>query len=70
MAQQVLIPGGVVYLRTDDDDYFAQMTSVFAAHTGFLLAETPPELSGILTDFEKDFLAKGVSTLRAAYQRR
>ena len=70
LAQQVLVPGGVIYLRTDDEDYFAQMTLVFAANAGFLFAETPPELSGILTDFEKDFLAKGVRTLRAAYQRR
>ena len=70
LAHQVLIPSGVIYLRTDDEDYFAQMTSVFAANTGFLPAETPPELSGILTDFEKDFLAKGVRTLGAAYRRR
>ena len=70
LAHRVLAPAGLVYLRTDDEDYFAQMTSVFAANCGFLLAETPAELSGILTDFEKDFLAKGVTTLRAAYQRR
>ena len=69
-AQQALIPGGVIYLRTDDEDYFEQMTLVFAANAGFLLAETPTELSGILTDFEKDFLAKGVRTLGAAYRRR
>ena len=70
LAQRALAPAGVVYLRTDDEDYFAQMTSVFAAHTGFLPAETPGDLSAIPTDFENDFLAKGVTTLRAAYQRR
>jgi len=70
LAQPVLAPGGTVYLRTDDEDYFAQMTEVFAANTDFFLAETPPELSDIITDFEKDFQAKGVATLRAAYQRR
>ena len=70
LAQQVLAPEGVVYLRTDDGDYFAQMTAAFAARTGFSLAETPEELSGMTTDFEEDFLAKGVATLRAAYQRR
>ena len=68
LAQQVLGPGGVVYMRTDDEDYFAQMTSVFAANTAFVPAETPSDLSGCLTDFEKDFLSKGVATLRAAYQ--
>ena len=70
LARQILAPGGVVYLRTDDEDYFAQMTAAFAANTDFSLAEMPAELSRIMTDFEKDFLAKGVNTLRAAYQRR
>src|SRR5438034_11777145 len=70
LAAQALRPGGAVYLRTDDEDYFAQMTAVFAAHSQFLLAETPADLAGIMTDFEKDFCAKGVTTLRAAYQRR
>ena len=70
LAAEALTPGGTVYLRTDDQDYFAQMTSVFAANSGFLLAETPADLAGIITDFEKDFREKGVATLRAAYQRR
>ena len=70
LARQVLMPGGTVHLRTDDEGYFAQMTEVFAANTNFLLAESPAELSGIRTDFEKEFLAKGVGTLRTAYQRR
>ncbi len=70
LARQVLAPCGVVYLRTDDEDYFAQMTAAFAANTDFSLAEMPAELNRIMTDFEKDFLAKGVNTLRAAYQRR
>jgi tRNA (guanine-N7-)-methyltransferase len=70
LAAQALRPGGTVYLRTDDQDYFAQMTAVFAANSEFLLAETPADLAGIITDFEKDFRDKGVATLRAAYQRR
>ncbi len=70
LAAQVLTPGGTVYLRTDDPDYFAQMTAVFAANANFFLGETPAELSGVLTDFEKDFLEKGVRTLQAAYQLR
>jgi tRNA (guanine-N7-)-methyltransferase len=70
LAAQALTPGGTVYLRTDGQDYFAQMTAVFAANTNFLLAETSVELSGIITDFERDFTAKGVVTLRAAFQRR
>ena len=67
LAAGVLQPGGVVYLRTDDADYFAQMLSVFAASPLFRPFETPPELAGLLTDFERDFLARGIATRRAAF---
>ena len=70
LAMQALRPGGTVYLRTDDPDYFAQMSAVLAANSQFLQAETPADLAGIITDFEKDFQEKGVRTLRAAYQLR
>ena len=70
LAHQALRHGGKVYLRTDDRDYFEQMVSVFAAAPAFEKIETPVELSELLTDFEKDFRAKGVETLRAAYQAR
>ncbi len=70
LAAQALAPGGAVFLRTDDEDYFAQMTAVFAANSGFVPAETPADLKGMITDFEEDFRAKGVATLRAVYQRR
>lgn len=69
LARGGLTPGGVVYLRTDDEDYFGQMARVFAADPAFRLVETPPELARLVTDFEKDFNARGVQTLRAAYQR-
>ena len=69
LARQALIPGGVVYLRTDDTDYFAQMIEVFTAAPGFRKVETPPELAALFTDFEKDFHAQGIETLRAAYAR-
>jgi tRNA (guanine-N7-)-methyltransferase len=69
LARQALAPGGKVYVRTDDRDYFEQMVGVFAASPAFRLCETPIELVALLTDFEKDFLARGIKTLRAAYQR-
>ena len=69
VARQVLAPGGTVYLRTDDADYFGQMTEVFTANRAFAAVETPPELCARLTDFEREFHARGVRTLRAAYQR-
>ena len=67
VAWQALAPGGVVHLRTDDEDYFAQMRSVFDASPMFRLIETPAELAALLTDFEREFHARGVQTLRAAY---
>ena len=69
LAHSALTPGGVIYLRTDDADYFAQMTTVFGANANFQSVETPADLRELITDFEKDFLARNVVTLRAAYQR-
>jgi len=69
LAARVLTPGGTVYLRTDDADYFAQMTEVFAASPSFRPTATPDELVTLLTDFETDFRARGISTLGAAYER-
>jgi tRNA (guanine-N7-)-methyltransferase len=65
----VLAPGGMVYLRTDHEDYFAQMLAVFAASPAFGPAATPPELAGLPTDFEREFEAKGIRTNRAAYRK-
>ena len=69
LAQQALAPGGVVYLRTDDASYFTQMQEVFAGRTDFKPAETPAELCAVLTDFERQFNARGIATRRAAYRR-
>ena len=69
LARGALAPGGFVYLRTDDEDYFTHMARVFAANPAFRLVETPPKLASLLTDFETDFSARGVQILRAAYQR-
>jgi len=68
LARLALAPGGVVYLRTDDADYFEQMTLVFAASAHFRALETPAELSAVTTDFERGFNAEGIFTNRAAYQ--
>ena len=68
IARAALTPEGVVYLRTDDEDYFGQMTEVFEAATEFQTIETPSELAELPTDFEREFRARGVRTLRVAYQ--
>lgn len=68
LAHTALAPGGTVCLRTDDKDYFQQMIEVFGANREFQPVETPMELAGWLTDFEQEFQARGIKTLRAAYQ--
>lgn len=68
IAGTALAPGGVVYLRTDDTDYFQQMTELFGANREFQPVETPSQLAELLTDFERAFQAHGIRTLRAAYQ--
>ena len=67
LARAALAPGGVVYLRTDDADYFSQMIEIFGANQEFKKIETPHELAEVLTDFERDFNAQGIPTLSAAY---
>jgi tRNA (guanine-N7-)-methyltransferase len=69
LAHAALVPGGRVYLRTDDPDYFAQMREVFAAAPVFRPVETPPELLALQTDFEREFRARGIPTLYAGYER-
>jgi tRNA (guanine-N7-)-methyltransferase len=68
LARQALTLGGTVYLRTDDEDYFQQMLAVFGAGSGFQPVETPGALAALQTDFEREFHARGIQTLRAAYQ--
>ncbi len=65
---RALKPAGWVYLRTDDADYFQQMTEVFGASPRFSEAETPAALQQLSTDFEREFQSQGVITHRAAYQ--
>ena len=67
VASQALAPGGRIYLRTDHPEYYAQMLQVFQPCHLFTPVETPLDLAEILTDFERDFQAQGIATLRAAY---
>ena len=68
LARAALAPGGTVFLRTDDADYFGQMTEVFAAANFFQETETSASLAEITTDFEREFNLQGIPTLRAAFQ--
>ena len=69
LLRAALVSNGTVFLRTDDADYFAQMTRVFDANKNFGAVQTPDRLAAVLTDFERDFNAQGIATNRAAYQR-
>lgn len=68
LAHSALVAEGSVFLRTDNEPYFTQMLTVFGASPFFRPMETPAELAGVRTDFERDFNARGIQTLRAAYQ--
>lgn len=61
---RVLAPGGAIFVRTDDVDYFEQIQTVFKR---FAPVAIPPDLSAIHTDFERGFHNRGVRTLAAAY---
>lgn len=62
--------GGIVYLRTDDLPYFAQMIEVFGRNPNFDKIETPAALLGTVTDFERNFHLRGVATNHATYRKR
>jgi tRNA (guanine-N7-)-methyltransferase len=68
LCHEALQPGGTIYLRTDDTPYFAQMRAVFGSSPFFEETQTPDELALLVTDFEKDFLARNIITLRVAYR--
>lgn len=68
VSASALVPGGHVWLRTDNVDYFEQMVEVFAANPRFEKVETPEEQRLVVTDFERYFNAQGIPTQRAGYR--
>lgn len=69
LAAGVMPMGGEVHLRTDDEDYFAQMRDVFGKASGFREIEPPAGLIEVTTDFERGFNQKGIATKRASYRK-
>jgi tRNA (guanine-N7-)-methyltransferase len=69
VLERALVGGGSVFLRTDDRAYFEQMLESFAGKKAFEKYDTPPDLLGFVTDFERTFQARGVSTLHASYRK-
>ncbi|MBI62305.1 MAG: tRNA (guanosine(46)-N7)-methyltransferase TrmB [Verrucomicrobiales bacterium] len=65
---RILTPGGVLYLRTDDSQYFGQMQDTFSDAEAFTEESTPTALSEITTEFERQWIAEGKRTFYAAYR--
>ncbi|MGZ8899084.1 MAG: tRNA (guanosine(46)-N7)-methyltransferase TrmB [Limisphaerales bacterium] len=70
IIRHALAPAGEIHLRTDDKPYFTQMIEVFGNNPAFEEIETPPELLAVITDFERNFHLRGVSTNHASYRRK
>lgn len=68
-CRELLTPKGLVHLRTDDVDYFTQMEEVFGRSDSFTKVDTPDELKGFTTDFEREFNAEGIPTNYSSWQR-
>lgn len=68
-AADALVPGGTVYVRTDDAPYFSQMTEVFGGNPRFARSVEPAGLLEIITDFEDGFRREGRETHHAAWSR-
>lgn len=70
VAARTLAPGGVLYLRTDHGEYYAQMEAVMAATSRFERTLESDSLLAIKTDFETDFHAEGKPTHHGAWRLR
>lgn len=68
LAKRLLREGGVVFLRTDNVEYFEQMLEVFGGAQGFEEIETPEPIRQLITDFEQEFNSQGIPTNYAAYR--
>ena len=68
LAKRLVREGGIVYLRTDNIEYFEQMLEVFGDANGFKAVETPESLKAIVTNFEQEFNSQGIPTNYAAYR--
>lgn len=58
-ASRILVPNATIHLRTDNEDYFKQMTEVFDRNPHYEPCETELGLLEIQTDFERFFREQG-----------
>ncbi|MEQ1860086.1 MAG: tRNA (guanosine(46)-N7)-methyltransferase TrmB [Chthoniobacteraceae bacterium] len=64
-VHRVLAPGGELRVKTDDKPYFQWMEKVFAQCPQFERLEWDEPADWPQTDFERDFVAKGLPIYRA-----
>jgi tRNA (guanine-N7-)-methyltransferase len=69
LAWKALAPSGVVHLRTDDENYFTQMETVFSGCASFNRVASPEDLLAVKTDFEREFNARGIPTRHSAWEK-
>lgn len=70
LAAKALAPNGLMICRTDDTNYFEQMTAVFDSAADFVRAAEPEGLLDVKTDFEAEFNAQGIPTNHAVWRRK
>ena len=70
LVRRILAQNGVIYLRTDDPIYFEQMQSTFQDLDDFDMEETPEDIAGVTTEFERQWLAEGRHIHHVAYRLR
>jgi tRNA (guanine-N7-)-methyltransferase len=61
----ILVPGGELRVKTDDQPYFLWMEKVFAKAKGYERIDWPEDAEYPQTNFERRFLAQGLPIYRA-----
>lgn len=62
-------PGGLLYFRTDVQDYFEVAMQALHARVELQPYQTPAEILAITTGYEQRFLREGLPIYRAAFQK-
>ena len=61
----ILVPGGELRIKTDDEPYFLWMEKVLGRANGYEQLDWPDDLEYPTTDFEARFVAQGLPIYRA-----
>lgn len=64
---KVLMPGGLLHVRTDVQPYFKEIMGVLNNHPAFQQTETPPDVLEHQTGYERRFLLHNLPIYRASF---